>query len=480
MSYSKVGIGNVNIWDETFNVRGGYMSIRVFCFIFVLFCLPSFLSQAGRDIGIPATSLVESVLQLAPNLKVKMVIFSLGKSGFTTVSKKYIFSVLPAKEQIEAYNKLNDSLKMIYDKENNILFCWDKKLGNEPDSYLKNKHVPENIYNPNKIYRTVDGHVLNKPPGDTGTYVIPEFKRKIGIGVGRRVIIAAKDASLLDVIKDTFKKYPKFNICEISGLEKTAVNMSDDEMPRLFGSFLILAPLAIEENNLTLDKILKFHDDNKNVLFSDSTSLSHDQNYLDKYCVTFYFDKLTKVLDEGNFWEKYASDLDIGFDMAKTIFSQKTPESAEYYLKILPCFEKTPDLGKYSEFFPSMDEYNGKFRDKIKEMISRDDALNFVYNMRHWDPDKAVWIGDDRPDGDDCWKDFTVPEKELVKKETIKINEIREKHADDFARKMMIDSKEEIDRGEATLEYYKYKTPLIISGLPLKSIKDTDSNSMSN
>ena len=110
MSYSKVGIGNVNIWDETFNVRGGYMSIRVFCFIFVLFCLPSFLSQAGRDIGIPATSLVESVLQLAPNLKVKMVIFSLGKSGFTTVSKKYIFSVLPAKEQIEAYNKLNDSL----------------------------------------------------------------------------------------------------------------------------------------------------------------------------------------------------------------------------------------------------------------------------------------------------------------------------------------------------------------------------------
>ena len=106
---------------------------------FIMLVLPIMICNAKNDLGIPETSWDESIIHLAPNLGVRIVFF---KENDPVNTKRFTFSELPQKQQIEAYSKLNDNLKMTYDEKNNILFCWEKKLGDEPERYLEGKIVP--------------------------------------------------------------------------------------------------------------------------------------------------------------------------------------------------------------------------------------------------------------------------------------------------------------------------------------------------
>ena len=451
------------------------MKARFFLFASFLFfsaCLPLY----GGDIGIPSTNMYESLAHIAPNLGIKSVIISIGDPlavESPPITNSYVFNNETAEKQIEHYRASNDFIEMSFDKDKNVLISWDKKLGDTPKGMLNAKPIIKK----NPVIS--NGAVVKRKKYIKGKVVETEVTRKELFlqGTDCRLLIYGDDKethaeesiafeeistpppnkslTVHDLINNAFVKFPQYNVCVII---LPSSDLSDDGSGKpafVKISFRTTSLLDIDENSLKMDEILRVYYENEPGVLRwggrEPRMLEYDGNYLNKYLSCFCFEKLIALLDKNNFWKKSSNEW-IGVNMAEAIFSEKNIKTAEYFLQVLPSLEHSGKFEYYRVYIPSILDFDGGLKDKINELLQKDDIFSFAYNTKFWDSCKAIWKGDDRPDGCDCWKDFKIPEKELIKNETIKVN----------------------DRITVDLTFYKYMTPFAISGSPLKTMKDVN------
>ncbi|MEM4247722.1 MAG: hypothetical protein QXH80_00480 [Candidatus Nanoarchaeia archaeon] len=369
------------------------------------------------DIGIPETDQISSIALLAANIEMKAIIFCMDGTRCANCEKFIFDRNLTKQENIKLYGKINKSILLIPDLYRDLLLAIP----------TENQEIIFKLLDDKVIQDKKELHLENSKI----LFRLPPKKKKRLIG---------KNTKLIDLLYEEFQLNPDKNVCIVRLNEKTEI---------LFAYTIRVEPLGIiSPKELGMENIIK-RCPISNSSESSDTLFIPDRFYILKYCATFYTKDFIDILEKSDFWSKHCffeGDF-IAENVIQALSANGDEVSIDYLFKIFPKI-KPEHYSYYLDFLPSPQDMGGKYAQRLSEMRAANKLFDFAYNTKYWEPEKAIWKGDNRPDDYDCWTDFKIPEKILIKTE--KLNE------------------------DAILSYYKYAKPFVISGLPLKRIEDID------
>lgn len=409
-------------------------------FLIILIVLSN--SIFAQDVGIPSVGVSQSIQALASNLRLKVV--RVGQTKEKCKEFRFDFSKTP-EENIKEYESLNKFLAIVYHPKDKVLFYWSKDFNPKVTPLLLETKLFF-VNNELKIKSPIKNLNINLSRLDQIKHDSDSDPKK-----------------LAPFILDLFAKNPNFNICNIS------CSMAKDKIKSLkmisnnFKEDLKLSDKDIEnlkaeqthnDVNISFTKfhLLSFNQKEFNEILTNSDLMINNSSYYIKYYSSFYLEAFLNKLKEINFWGNYKKNkFSRSFSslIISSLTKQKNSLSVEFLLRGITQLqgddEKRLELIK---LLPDKDAYNGKFQHRIKKLLDENRLNWLAYSSNHWNPQKAIWRGDNVI-RKDRWGNFNIPSKKQI-------------------------SKKFVPEINSEVICFHFSKPFIIGGIPLLKFEPSD------